>query len=408
MPRPTKDGAPAAAPNRRRLRDSRPEPQTARPRLLHVGRLPARLVRADADVRTQELEGRLRIPRSPALVPPGRLRCDRPLRRAQAGWQGYARGGRGEGPTRRAEGGARKGTFEELATRYVEEHAKKNNKSWQQADALVRRHVLPRMGQAQAPDITRSDVKALMARIEAPIVANQVLAAASAIFSWADQARRCSPTNPCRWSTQSDPRAASAFLSDGEVPKFWKAFDDAGSIASTALKFILLTGQRPGEVAHMRREHIDDGWWEMPGEPVPALGWPGTKNAQGHRVWLSAPARRLLPRRATSATTGFVFAGSRGRPVTARWGDARGVRQAQGRAGDAPRSAAHVLDDGRRLGFGRDALNRVTNHKEGGIASVYDRHGYAEENKRVMEATAAKIMALAEGREADNVVQLRS
>jgi hypothetical protein len=40
------------------------------------------------------------------------------------------------------------------------------------------------------------------------------------------------------------------------------------------------------------------------------------------------------------------------------------------------------------LGFGRDALNRVTNHREGGIASVYDRHGYADENKRVMEAWA--------------------
>jgi len=28
------------------------------------------------------------------------------------------------------------------------------------------------------------------------------------------------------------------------------------------------------------------------------------------------------------------------------------------------------------LGFGRDAMNRVTNHREGGIADVYDRHHY--------------------------------
>ena len=48
------------------------------------------------------------------------------------------------------------------------------------------------------------------------------------------------------------------------------------------------------------------------------------------------------------------------------------------------------------LGFGRDAMNRIQNHKEGGIASVYDRHQYADENKRVMEAVAAKIMALVE------------
>jgi hypothetical protein len=27
-----------------------------------------------------------------------------------------------------------------------------------------------------------------------------------------------------------------------------------------------------------------------------------------------------------------------------------------------------------RLGFGRDAMNRVQNHREGGIADVYDRH----------------------------------
>ena len=50
------------------------------------------------------------------------------------------------------------------------------------------------------------------------------------------------------------------------------------------------------------------------------------------------------------------------------------------------------------LGFGPHAMKRIQNHKEGGIASVYDRHEYADENKRVMEAVAARIMALAEGR----------
>jgi hypothetical protein len=62
-----------------------------------------------------------------------------------------------------------------------------------------------------------------------------------------------------------------------------------------------------------------------------------------------------------------------------------------------------------RLGFGRDAMNRVQNHKEGGIASVYDRHQYAEENKRVMEAVAAHIMQLATGKGAgDKVIPLRT
>ena len=58
------------------------------------------------------------------------------------------------------------------------------------------------------------------------------------------------------------------------------------------------------------------------------------------------------------------------------------------------------------LGFGRDAMNRIQNHKEGGIASVYDRHGYAEETKRIMDAVAARLMALVEGAPAGNVLQM--
>jgi integrase len=47
------------------------------------------------------------------------------------------------------------------------------------------------------------------------------------------------------------------------------------------------------------------------------------------------------------------------------------------------------------LGFGRDAMNRIQNHKEGGIGSVYDRHRYSAENQKIMEAVAADITALA-------------
>ena len=59
------------------------------------------------------------------------------------------------------------------------------------------------------------------------------------------------------------------------------------------------------------------------------------------------------------------------------------------------------------LRFGRDAMNRIQNHKEGGIGDVYDRHTYEDENKRVMEAVAARIIALAEGRgDGGNVVPM--
>ncbi len=319
---------------------------------------------------------------------------------------------RGKDPAaeKKAERGA--GTFAELAASYVDEYAKKTNKSWRQADALIRRHILPRWGALQASTITRGDVKAMMARIEAPITANQTLAAVSAIFTWAVREEKL-PANPCKLVARNATRSRERVLAVSEMPPFWAAFDDAGLVAGTALKTILLTGQRPGEVASMRREHIkDEGWWEMPGEPVPALGWPGTKNGQSHRIWLPAPAQALLAELGDASDTGFVFRGPRGGPVH---GLDSAMRAACAKLG-AERATPHDL---RRtfgsivtgVGFGRPAMDRILNHRDRTISSVYDRHSYAAEDKQIMETVGARILAMAseEPRSADggNVVQLR-
>jgi hypothetical protein len=43
------------------------------------------------------------------------------------------------------------------------------------------------------------------------------------------------------------------------------------------------------------------------------------------------------------------------------------------------------------MGFGRDAMNRIQNHREGGIADVYDRHHYEAETKQVLLARSARV-----------------
>ena len=309
---------------------------------------------------------------------------------------------RGSDPAaeKKAQRGA--GTFAELAKRYVDEHAKRENKSWRQAEALIRSYVLPRWANLQAAIIARADAKALMRSITAPVVANQVLAAASAIFSWAVR-EEILPTNPCKLVDRNPVQSRERVLSASELPQFWVTFDEAG-VQGAALKAILLLGQRPGEIAHMRREHIVDGWWEMPGAPVPSLGWPGTKNAQNHRVWLPKPVREIID---SEATTGFVFA--RGRSVGHLQRVMRDICRKLGitdmvRPHDLRRTHGTTITG---LGFGRDAMNRIQNHREGGIGSVYDRHEYADENKKIMEAVAAHIVGLAKGRTAGVVVAFK-
>jgi integrase len=302
------------------------------------------------------------------------------------------------------------GTFADLAERYVAEWAKKRNKSWRQADTLVRKHLLPKWAKLDVRSIARSDVRMMIGRIAAPVLANQVLAAASAIFSWAVK-QELVAVNPCRGVERNETKSRERVLSDAELPAFWDTFDEVGLVRSSALKVILLTGQRPGEVAHMRWAHLQDGWWTMPGEPDKA-GWPGTKNGQTHKVWLPQVVQEIIAELSDDEDVrhlpGFVF--STGRKAVA--GLDAAMRDVCQRLG-VERATPHDL---RRthgttitgLGFGREAMNRIQNHREGGIADVYDQHEYAEENKRVMEAVAGRILQLATGTGRDtNVVQGR-
>ena len=245
----------------------------------------------------------------------------------------------------------------------------------------------------------------MMASIDAPITANQTLAAASAIFSWAVK-QELIASNPAIGIDRNPTRSRDRVLSDAELPRFWTAFDDVGLVAGSALKMLLLLGQRPGEVAHMRFEHLVDGWWQMPGAPIPAI-WPGTKTPKPSCLApctsTRAPGRAC---RRCAAAAGFVFAGERGgRAID----DLDGAMRAICSKIDVARATPHDLRRTHgtmitRLSFGREAMNRIQNHKEGGIALVYDRHGYAEETKHVNQAVAARIMALAEGAPEDSKI----
>jgi integrase len=303
------------------------------------------------------------------------------------------------------------GTFEELAHRYVEEWSKTRNKSWAQADKLTRKYLIPRWGKMQAGDIRRDDVEGLIKGIQAPILANQVLASASAIFTWALR-KQLGGVNlhPCKGIDRNEVSSRARVLSDGEIVLLWGAFQQAG-IAGTALKLILLTGQRPGEVCHMRSEHIKDGWWEMPGAAVPALGWPGTKNGESHRIWLSKPVLSVLSSvNSNQHLPGFVLSGRKPINVNALSNLMRKLCQD---LNITDRVTPHDLRRtfGTRvtsLGFGRDAMDRVLNHKQSGVAAVYDRYGYAKEDQAIMETVAEHVLALAENRSTDNVIAIRA
>src|SRR6516165_10748773 len=123
---------------------------------------------------------------------------------------------------KKAERGA--GTVADLAGKYVEQYAKRHNKSWRASQTLVERYVLPRYGKLAASAVTRGDIKALMAKMsESPVTANGVKAAISAIFNWGI-GEEIVIANPCKLVPNYPTKARERVLCDTELPKFWKAF----------------------------------------------------------------------------------------------------------------------------------------------------------------------------------------
>ncbi|MDH3241518.1 MAG: Arm DNA-binding domain-containing protein, partial [Alphaproteobacteria bacterium] len=92
-------------------------------------------------------------------------------------------------------------TFGELAQRYVDEYAKVHNRSWRQADKLVKANLMPTWGSLPVNDIRRADVRRVFNGLTNKghrVLANQVLAAASAIFNWAIREEVADlSANPC-------------------------------------------------------------------------------------------------------------------------------------------------------------------------------------------------------------------
>jgi integrase len=137
----------------------------------------------------------------------------------------------------------------------------------------------------------------------------------------------------------------------------------------------------------------------MPGEEVPALGWPGTKNGEFHRVFLSEPVREIIASTVPNGTPddGFVF--ERGRLNKVMRGICKDLDITDPvRPHDLRRTWTTIAAS---LGVDHKTLDRILNHADRSVTSVhYNQYRYAREDAAAMEKVARHIIDLAEGRQA--------
>ena len=221
-------------------------------------------------------------------------------------------------------------TMAALARRFMEEYAPAHLKpsTARLYRKIIENRILPRFGKRRVSDIGKSDVVALHHDMrDVPDHANRTLSVLSRMLTLAEVwEMRSEGTNPCRYAKKYAEHKRERFLSDEEYRRLGSALRDAGKedfaspAAIAAIRLLMLTGCRSGEIMSLRWDYVDLelGELRLPdtktgskvvhlGDPAIAvlrgiprregIAWvfPGTKPGR-HMTYLHGAWRRILDR----------------------------------------------------------------------------------------------------------------
>lgn len=280
---------------------------------------------------------------------------------------------------------------------FIPKHAKRHTKTWAETERYFDRDILPVLGKLRVKEITRRDVVKVLNIIQdrgAYFVSNRVRAAMSKAFTFAIQ-QGLLEANPVQYTACMKEKARERVLTEDEIRFLWAHTDD--HISKLALRFALLSGQRAGEVAGMKWEHIKDGVWHLQ----------DTKNGHSHTLPISTGMQGVLDavrdmQGAKFSSNGFVFTSRKrdGSPIQRAsmmavmrsfpWGDDTP------RVHDLRRTAATVIS---RLGHNRIVQDKVLNHVDASIGGIYDRNDYMPEKRQALEDLWAEVRRIVFGAE---------
>lgn len=301
---------------------------------------------------------------------------------------------------------------------YINRYAKEHNRGWKEIHRALNAEIVSRWGTIKITDIRRRDLVVILDQIAdrgAPVMANRVLAYTRKLFSYAVK-RDILEANPFMGMDRPSKEVGrERVLSIQEIKTLWDNLDDANMSDSIrrALKLILVTAQRPGEVIGMHRSEIDGPWWTIPAER--------SKNKQAHRVFLTPLALELIGDKEGYIFESTAYRGSDGAPKPFRVQTLTTNIKA-----NLPHSATSTVEDRlqvahftphdlRRtaatrmaeMGITGDILDRVQNHiskQNQGVGHIYNRYSYDKEKRQALEMWERKLISITTGRPAGNVL----
>ena len=328
-------------------------------------------------------------------------------------------------------------TVADLVTEYIERHAKVKKRSWAKDQAILNRDVIPAWGKRKAKDIVKRDVIHVLNSIVdrgSPIMANNCFAIIRKMFNYAVE-QAILELSPCIGvKMPSEKKSCERVLTESEIKTFWQNLESCAITKDLqrALKLILLTGQRPNEVAGMHANEIDGSWWTI---PVARQKVFKTKESERlpHRVYLTETALEMI---GDTTGKGFIFptpcngierpigdtalavavgrnlafplTDTKGEPLYTKDGKQATINKIgvdHFTPHDLRRTAATFMS---QLGEMDEVIDAVLCHRKQGIIKVYNKNRYDREKQQALESWERKLQAIITGKSADNVVSITS
>lgn len=257
---------------------------------------------------------------------------------------------------------------------------------------LIEKDAMPVWKNRKVSSITRRDADLLIDKIRqrAPVGANRFQSVLVRMFNFAAE-RGIIETSPLIGLRKATEKPRSTVLNDEEIKLLWKGTElenkdiDMYRPTKLAIRLLLLTGQRCGEVASMAWDEIDfdSNFWTIP---------PGRmKNAEPQRVPLLPMALEVLKQaQIYSGNSPFVFQSSHKpeQPII-RQSITRAVSRHRTEMGIEKNFTPHDLRRTVRtklaeLGIDDIIAERVLSHKLQGLLAIYNRYPYDSEKRQAL------------------------
>lgn len=285
--------------------------------------------------------------------------------------------------------------FKDLAKDFIARRLKGTPRG-KERERFIRKELIPAWSDRDVRSIRRREIKLLVESKaeDAPVSANRLLGVIKTLFNHLLDDEIVETNPAARITPPGGEGSRDRFLELAEIRGLWEALDAIDKPYTDAVKLLLLTGQRRGEVSGMCWDQLDleAGLWRMPAD----LSY---KNTRGNDVPLSDLALDIITRQPTREGVPYVFV-SRGGPIRG-WSrvkdriveqlDQGTLDGASWNFHDLRRTVATHLA---RIGINQRVINQLLNHEgdprrdpapdaeppsAAAVSRIYNRYSYLRE-----------------------------